>query len=262
MLFTPPGPGTAKSQQRQNEWTGKDVIIVLDDQQGQVQGPAPGLGQSQAQVEAGREWIESSPEEKDLGMLVARKLNVTQQCVLAAQKGNCVLGCIKGSVANRLREVILPFYLTLATETLFRMAVARGAITPLRHGEILISKQLNCGLKVQTESSVENWLNSQTQEVVISDTKRDLEKLEKGAAWNLMKFNKMCKVLHLGKNNRGNGKQLGIKEHDVLVDNRLDMGQQWVLATKLCVMGCIQAERGDPLYPALVKSHLEYCVHF
>ncbi|KAJ7419365.1 rna-directed dna polymerase from mobile element jockey-like [Willisornis vidua] len=68
------------------------------------------LGQvnTKYQYRLGYEQIESSSAGKDVGILVVERLDMSQQSVLAAQKANCILGCIKSSVASRLRKAILP----------------------------------------------------------------------------------------------------------------------------------------------------------
>jgi len=69
-----------------------------------------GRNNTMHQYRLGADLLESSSVERDLG---DKKLIMSQQCALAAKKGNGLLGCIKKSVASRSREVLLHIYSAL-----------------------------------------------------------------------------------------------------------------------------------------------------
>jgi len=110
---------------------------------------------------------------------------------------------------------------------------------------------------------------------------QDLERLESWAERNLTKFNKgKCRILDLGRNNPTHQYRLGADlldsssaERDlaVLVGYKLTMSQQHALAAKQAsgILGCIKKNVSSrssevllPLYSALVRLHLEYCIQF
>jgi len=111
--------------------------------------------------------------------------------------------------------------------------------------------------------------------------KRDLDKLERWTERNLVEFNKgKCRVLHLERNNPTHQYRLEVdllesssleRDLGVLADDKLTMSQQCALVAKKAsgFLGCIKknvASRSRevclPLFSALVRPRLEYCIQF
>ena len=72
-----------------------------------------GQGNPRYVYKPGEELLESSPAEKDLGVVFNKNLNMSRQCALVAWKASGILGSIRRGAASRERKVIVPLYSAL-----------------------------------------------------------------------------------------------------------------------------------------------------
>ncbi|KAK4823664.1 hypothetical protein QYF61_005016 [Mycteria americana] len=73
----------------------------------------PGKHNPGVQHRLGSTWLGSSSVERNLGVLVDNKLNMSEQCAAVAKKANRMLGCLIKGMTSRDKEVIIPLYSVL-----------------------------------------------------------------------------------------------------------------------------------------------------
>ncbi|KAJ7419758.1 hypothetical protein BTVI_24241 [Pitangus sulphuratus] len=191
-------------------------------------------GNHQYQYRMSDEWIQTSPVEKDWGIMVDEKLDMCWQWVLTAQKTDFILGCIGQNRCGQQKVVVngSESQWTPVTSGVSRESVLGPVLFTIFTNDI--EKGIECNLcKFADDIKQSGMVDTPERWDAIQ---RDLDKLEKCANGNLIRFNMTkCKVPHLGQGNPQYQYRLGdeqIKsspaEEDlgVLVDEWLDVTWQ------------------------------------
>uniref|UniRef100_A0A674KBD5 Reverse transcriptase domain-containing protein n=1 Tax=Terrapene triunguis TaxID=2587831 RepID=A0A674KBD5_9SAUR len=187
---------------------------------------------------------------------------------------------IKNWLKGRLQQVVLKGELSGWTEV--TSGVPQGSVLgPILFNLFITDLGSKCWsglIKFADDTKLGGIANSEKHQDILQG---DLDDLVNWSNSNRMKFHsEKCKVMHLGMNNKNFSYKLGThrleateeeKDLGVLIDRRMTMSRQCDMAVKKAnaILGCIRQGISSrdkevllPLYKALVRPHLEYCVQF
>ncbi|CAM5119835.1 unnamed protein product [Natator depressus] len=187
---------------------------------------------------------------------------------------------IRNWLKGRLQWVILKGELSGWKEV--TSGVPQGSVLgPILFNLFITDLGTKCGnvlIKFADDMKLGGIANTERDRDIIQEALDDLVNWSNS---NRMKFNsEKSKAMHLGINNKNFCYKLGThhlevreeeKDLGILVDHRMTMSCQCDMAVKKAnaVLGCIRQDISSrdkevlvPLYKALVRPHLEYCVHF
>ena len=100
-----PEKGLLVQQSENSGWVFNNVCVMC------------GYNNKQYDYFMGKECIETTHEERDLGVIITETLDVTEQCVRAANKANAMLGMINRAFKYKTKEVVLKLYKSLVRRT-------------------------------------------------------------------------------------------------------------------------------------------------
>ena len=110
-----------------------------------------GSGNTGVNYEMGGTILSKTVKEKDLGVTLNANMKVSEQCRIAASKGNQVLGMIRRNITYKEKSLIIPLYKEHVTERVEKI-VGRG-----NGGTILVHVGTNNTNKEGTTAIVEKY---------------------------------------------------------------------------------------------------------
>ena len=93
-----------------NEWSEKWQMLF---NYGKCKCLHTGHGNEDAQYTMGDTVLNTTVKENDLGLTISADMKVSEQCAIAAAKGNQILGLIRRNIVYNEKELIIPLYKTI-----------------------------------------------------------------------------------------------------------------------------------------------------